>query len=126
MPRKNYILVLSLFVLLTGCTRYEWIKPIGDPSTYGTDVYACKKAAMKLAPPAFQVVESSVSPYKSKKTIETSCSKRDSIKNCLKTVKNSEYHPPERVIDLNKSNRNDLHEACMQSKGWVLTAVEEE
>ena len=41
--------LLSLSLILGGCTRLVWTKPFGDPSTYGADNYTCQQESLAAA-----------------------------------------------------------------------------
>ncbi|MGE4350833.1 MAG: hypothetical protein AB7E52_01430 [Bdellovibrionales bacterium] len=120
---KKAFALLGVAVLLSGCTHYMWVKPSGDPATFNADNYACKQNSMAAAPPVFQVYDPTPVHYGPKRVI-TDCRDKGDHRICKTRVQPDVYAPPT-AVDLNKSNRNDLYNACMGAKGWLWQAVED-
>lgn len=124
---KTTTIALSLIscLLLSGCSRYVWVKPMGDPATFNPDNFGCKQNAMASAPPVFQVYE----PYSydhGREHIYTTCKERGNHEICKTRITGAPYtNRPPQAVDLNAGNRSDLYDACMSAKGWVLQRVED-
>jgi len=123
MPRRLLALAL-ISLILSGCTQYVWVKPLGDPATYPQDTYTCKQESLALAPPVFQSYEI-VPATDEHGVIKTDCVKEGRRERCRTIVKQPTYVPPPRAVDLNKSNRTDLFNSCMGARGWELRAVKD-
>lgn len=120
-PFKPLLLAFALFAL-SGCAHYVWVKPAGDPASYPADNYACKQESLNVAPPVYQVYE----PYSSGPDIvRTDCVQNGPRQRCYARVVSEGYQPPPQAVDLNRGNRSDLYNACMNARGWVLQRVED-
>lgn len=115
--------LLSLSVVLSGCTQYVWTKQFGDPQSFAADNYDCKQNAMNTAPPVFETYGSY--PYRHPDLVYTDCHPRGHHDICRTRVVSHGYAPPPSTVDLNARNRNDLYNSCMNAKGWVLQPVQE-
>ena len=104
--------------------QYAWVKPFGDPATYGPDNYACQQSAMANAPPVFQTF-APYPAYSEPDMVYTDCRVHHNFERCRTRVIERDVYAPPRTVDLNESNRSGLYNACMQARGWVLQAVEE-
>ena len=125
MKTTTTALCLLALVLLSGCTRYVWMKPSGDPASFNADTFACKQSAMANAPPVFQVYDRYPSYYEPDRIV-THCKERGNHEICkTRVVGDHRPAPPPQAIDLNESNRSDLYHSCMGAKGWILQAVED-
>ncbi len=118
--------VLLLPFLLSACTSYIWVKPVGDQATFGPDSYACKQQALASAPPVFHQQDVFPQRIASPDVVKTNCVQRGAVESCQTRyyMHDSMIAPPP-VVDLNEDTRNDLYSSCMQAKGWVLQAVED-
>ncbi len=101
---RTAAVALVAALALAGCTRYAWVKPLGDPATFPADSYACKQEALAAAPPVFQTYlpGPGFGPP-------------------------GHYYapPPPRTVDLNAPLRDDFYDSCLRARGWVLQAIEE-
>lgn len=119
--RSSRFPMLAALLLLSGCAQYVWVKPAGDPATYPADNYACKQDSLSAAPPVYQVYEPSPS---GPDVVRTDCIQKGSRQRCYARVVSEGYQPPPQAIDLNRSARSDLYNACMNARGWFLQKVE--
>lgn len=124
MKISTIVLCLTVSVLLGGCTRYAWVKPMGDPATYPSDNYACQESAMANAPPVFQTY-APPPHYYAPMDVHTYCRDRGHHTVCRTHGHGYPYVSPPQTVDLNAHNRSNLFNACMQARGWILQAVED-
>ena len=118
------VALLAISLTLSGCTRYVWMKQSGDPASFPADNFTCKQTAMNNAPPVFETYDPY--PYGHRpERIVTECRDRGHHEVCRTRVISHSYAPPPSTVDLNAYNRNDMYNACMSAKGWVLQPVEE-
>lgn len=122
MPVIRLPALFLAFALLSGCTQYVWVKPLGNPATYPGDSYACKQESMAAAPPAFQTYE----PYwpNDYEVVRLHCAEGRHHERCRAVIAERGYSPPPHTVDLNQGNRQDLFNSCMNARGWQLQAVE--
>ena len=124
-PIKHSLLLASAALLLSGCVHYAWVKPSGDPSTFGADNYACLQTANAQMPPVFQAFEATPQGRDSTE-VDSVCTKHGPTTSCrTATVNRQNYYGQPVVADLNEQSRSRLFDACMGSKGWVYQLVEE-
>jgi len=116
------VILLGATLMLAGCAHYEWMKPAGDPSTFGVDSYNCKQSSMGTAPPVFQTYGAMPLP---RPPVHTRCFNDGYREVCKTVVEGGPYVPPPRTVDLNAANREDMYQACMGAQGWVYQRVDE-
>lgn len=126
MKTTQILSLLILATLISGCSRYVWMKPNGDPSTFGPDSYNCKQSALSAAPPTFHTYVPYPQPGPS--IVREVCYEKHHGHHprCKMIVETRDYVPPPQTVDLNANNRDDMYNSCMNANGWVLQRVEEE
>ena len=97
MSRKLFALLG--FCLLSGCVQYAWIKPNATAQDLGKDKYTCLQSAAMTAPPVVGVAANS---------------------SRTENAKRSDANATVYATDLNQNTRDQLFNACMESKGWSL------
>jgi|GEM_PF-1016487 len=121
---KHLVALGFLVFTLTACTHYAWVKPVGDPASYPADNYACKQQALAAAPQVFQTFMPASQPHPD--VVKSDCfMDHHGGQHCKTSVVSRGYEPPPQVVDLNENMREDLYNACMGSKGWVLQAIQD-
>ena len=119
--------LLTMALLLSGCTSYVWVKPVGDPATFAPDSYTCTQEATTAAPPLFYEIEVFPRRDTGPDIVRTRCVQDGPTQTC-----HARYYAPNDTLerttirDLNEKMRGDLYNSCMQAKGWILQAVEDQ
>jgi hypothetical protein len=119
---KTLILIPLSALMLSACTHYAWVKPMGDPATYPADHYTCSQSAVQSLPPVYEVYDPYPAYYGWHEP--RPCFYESHHLRCPPHLRPMDLPPPPRTIDLNRSGREDLYNSCMNAHGWFLQPID--